>query len=121
MVNHLDATFSALSDPTRRAILAMLINKNPLTITELAKPFAMSLPGFSKHVQVLERARLVTRTKTGRDNFLYLNPAPLQEVRDWLAFHEDYWNQRFSALDAALEQHMQQKTRTRKPGTRKRQ
>jgi DNA-binding transcriptional ArsR family regulator len=112
MVNHLDTTFAALSDPTRRAILLRLIENDTLTIKELAVPFAMSLVAVSKHIQVLERADLVTRTKTGRDNFLCLNPLPLQAVRDWLGFYETYWNQRFDALESALVQ----KARGKKAG-----
>jgi DNA-binding transcriptional ArsR family regulator len=104
MVNHLDTTFAALSDPTRRAILLRLIENETLTIKELAEPFAMSLVAVSKHIQVLERAELVIRTKSGRDNFLCLNPLPLQAVRDWLGFYETYWHQRFDALESALAQ-----------------
>jgi DNA-binding transcriptional ArsR family regulator len=102
MVDYLSGTLHALADPTRRAIFAMLIEKQSCTIKEVAAPFDMSLAGVSKHVQVLERARLVRRRKSGRQNHLAPDPRPLAAVSDWLVFRQSHWNARFADLDAVL-------------------
>jgi DNA-binding transcriptional ArsR family regulator len=99
----LDLTFSALSDPTRRAILSKL-SKGDASIMELASPFAMSLPAISKHIRVLESAGLVTRTKRGRVNYCHLNAGPMQEATKWLLFYQRFWNTKLDALEEFLEE-----------------
>jgi DNA-binding transcriptional ArsR family regulator len=97
----LDQTLMALADPTRRALLRRLL-EGEARVTELARPFAMSLNAVSKHLQVLERAQLVTRRKAGRDHFLSLNPKPLDEAAAWIEAQRTAWNARFDALDTLL-------------------
>ncbi len=101
MVERLDATFHALSDPTRRAMLATLA-RGEKSIGELAQPYAMSLAGASKHIQVLERAGLVTRRRDGRSHRCTLNPAPLGEANQWLQQWAAFWNTRLDGLEALL-------------------
>jgi DNA-binding transcriptional ArsR family regulator len=97
----IDQVFHALAHPTRRAILRRIAKKER-TITELAAPFAMSLEAVSKHIQVLERARLLKRTRTGRVHRCRLRPAPLADVKKVLAELTDLWNQRLDALEQLL-------------------
>ncbi|MGE3831441.1 MAG: ArsR/SmtB family transcription factor [Parvibaculaceae bacterium] len=108
MVNHsdmsLDRTFSALSDPTRRALLARLGEQEDLSISELARPFAMSLPAVMKHLDVLSDAGLVTRIKTGRTVACRLNAAPMEQAMGWLAHYEKFWTARLDRLQALLEE-----------------
>lgn len=94
----LDRTFAALSDPTRRAILGRLC-EGPATVGEVAAPFPMSLNGISKHVRVLERAGLVTRTVRGREHRLELRALPLRDARDWTARYREFWEARLDALE----------------------
>lgn len=103
MVDYLSMTFRALADPTRRAILAALIERQSATIKDLSAPYPMSLTAFSKHVQVLERAGLVHRRKIGRENHLTPNPNPLVKAGNWIEFSRAHWNARFADLEAALE------------------
>lgn len=98
----LDDTMLALSDGTRRAILRRLA-AGEARVTELAAPFAMSLNAVSKHIRLLERAALVKRRKAGREHFLSLNAAPLDEAADWIAQQRNLWNARLDALERALE------------------
>jgi DNA-binding transcriptional ArsR family regulator len=91
----LDATFGALSDPTRRAILARLA-KGPASVTEIATPFSMSLPAVSKHVRVLEDAGLVARARLGREHRITLTPTPLVDATRWLVESRKFWE---GALD----------------------
>ncbi len=98
----LNNTFSALSDATRRQIVSMLLEKKQRPIKELAEPFDMSLVAVSKHIKVLERAKLVKRFKRGRESYLELNPVPLRQAKDWLAYYEQFWSQRFAALESLL-------------------
>jgi DNA-binding transcriptional ArsR family regulator len=93
----LDRTFAALSDPTRRAILARLA-QGDASVTELAAPFAMSLPAISKHLRVLEQAGLVERTKDGRIHHLRLVARPLHEAAAWIAHYRQFWEQQLAAL-----------------------
>jgi DNA-binding transcriptional ArsR family regulator len=93
----LDRTFSALSDPTRRAILARLA-QGDAAVSELASPFAMSLPAISKHLRVLEQAGLVERTKGGRVHRLRLVARPLHEAAAWIAYYQHFWEQQLEAL-----------------------
>lgn len=103
MVQHHSRTFDrvivAISDPTRRAILERL-SRGPARISDLAAPFPMSLTGFCKHVRVLERARLVRRTRRGRDNTLRLSPEPLRAVADWVMNYERFWNEQLDRLES---------------------
>jgi DNA-binding transcriptional ArsR family regulator len=97
----LDHTLMALADPTRRAILQRL-SAGEARVTELARPFAMSLNSVSKHISVLERAALVSRRRAGREHYLSFNPAPLDEAARWIAAQRAFWHARFDALDALL-------------------
>jgi DNA-binding transcriptional ArsR family regulator len=103
MVELLDNTFHALADPTRRSIVSTLMENGSCSIKELARPFSMSLSAVSKHIQVLERAKLVSRRKTGRENILTVNPEPMREMQKWLSFYETYWTDKFDTLEAVLE------------------
>jgi DNA-binding transcriptional ArsR family regulator len=98
---HLDAVFHALSDPTRRAMLGRLAERER-TIGELATPFSMSLAGASKHVRVLEKAGLVTRTIRGRTHLCQLRAAQLAEAHAWLRRYERFWSERLDTLEALL-------------------
>lgn len=97
----LDKTLMALADPTRRAILRRL-SKGEARVTDLAEPFSMSLNAVSKHIRVLERARLVRRRRVGREHRLSFNPRPLIEAAAWMEKQRDFWTPRLDALDALL-------------------
>src|SRR5262252_6378562 len=97
----LSATFAALADPTRRAILARL-TRGPATVTELAAPFAISGPAVSKHLRVLERARLIARGREAQWRPCQLEAAPLREVAEWTAGYRRFWEKSFDRLDAYL-------------------
>src|SRR5215472_18821576 len=107
MVNYqdaaLDRTFSALADPTRRALLARLDDEPELTVSELARPFPMSLPAVMKHLDVLADAGLVERTKAGRSVTCHLRAAPMEQAMNWLAHYERYWSEQLDRLAAFLE------------------
>jgi len=98
----LDALFHALSDRTRRRLLARLADR-PAPITELAKPFAMSLPAISKHIRVLEAAGLVSRTVNGRMHMCALNAEPLRNIASWLDAYRHFWEDNLEALARYLE------------------
>ncbi len=98
----LDRTFSALADPTRRALLARLEGQDAVSVSELAQPFAMSLPAVMKHLDVLSDAGLITRTKTGRTVSCRLKADPMEEAMGWLARYQRFWTQRLDALEALL-------------------
>ena len=100
---HLDATFAALADPTRRAILARLAAGSS-SVTELAAPFKMSLPAISKHLKVLQRAGLISRGRDAQRRPCTLEGVPLKEVADWVAHYQRFWEQSFDRLDAYLHQ-----------------
>ena len=93
----LDRVFSALADPTRRAILRAL-TQSPSTITEIARPFPISFNAVSKHVMVLERAGLVHREIKGREHYCWIDPDPLAEANLWLEHYRRFWEQRLDAL-----------------------
>lgn len=97
----LSQTLSALADPTRRAIVARL-NTGDATVSEIAEPIKMSLPGVSKHLKVLEKAGLIRRSKEAQWRRCHLNPAPLKQVADWVEDYKRQWNERFDNLDAYL-------------------
>lgn len=101
--DHLSATFTALADPTRRAILARLAS-GEATVNELAEPFDMSLPAISKHLKMLERAQLITRGKKAQWRPCRLDPAPLKEASDWLHHYRRFWEQSFDRLDDYLKE-----------------
>lgn len=100
---HLDATFAALADPTRRAILARLAS-GPASVMELAEPFAMSQPAISKHLKVLERAGLVSRGRDAQRRPCRLEARPLELARDWLEEYRRFWEGSFQKLDALLDE-----------------
>ncbi len=97
----LTATFAALADPTRRAILASLA-KGEASVLKLAEPFDMSLPAISKHLKVLERAGLITRTRTAQWRPCRLEPQPLKSVSQWLEFYRRFWEESFDRLELYL-------------------
>ncbi|HEY0650761.1 metalloregulator ArsR/SmtB family transcription factor [Phenylobacterium sp.] len=97
----LDETLTALADPTRRAILARLA-EGEARVTDVAKPFAISLNSVSKHIRMLERARLVRRRIEGREHFLALDPAPLDEAAAWIDEQRKLWTRRLGRLETAL-------------------
>lgn len=101
----LTATFAALADPTRRAILARLLTGEH-SVTELAEPFRMSMPAVSKHLRVLERAGLITRRKDAQFRRCQLDAAPLREVADWTEHYRHLWEARLDRLDAYLRTQM---------------
>jgi DNA-binding transcriptional ArsR family regulator len=108
--NRLDATFAALADPTRRAILARL-TLGEATVLELAKPFDMSQPAISKHLKVLERAGLISRGRDAQKRPCKLEATPLAEANDWLQKYREYWEDNFQRLDALLDELKSQKKR----------
>ena len=101
--DRLDATFTALADPTRRAILARLAS-GQASVTELAKPFSMSQPAISKHLKVLERAGLVSRGREAQRRPRRLEAKPLAEATKWLERYRRYWEGNYQRLDALLEE-----------------
>jgi DNA-binding transcriptional ArsR family regulator len=122
MVNlSLDSTFAALSDPTRRAILARLA-LGETSVTELAKPFAMSLPAISKHLKVLERAGLIARGRVAQWRPCRIEPRALKDIDDWLAHYRRFFDESFDRLDAYLQklqaqehikEHIKERTKAR--------
>jgi DNA-binding transcriptional ArsR family regulator len=97
----LDYTMLALADPTRRAILEQL-RRGEARVTDLAQPFRMSLNSVSKHIRVLERAKLVRRRRSGREHLLSFNGAPLDDAAGWIEQQRAFWNARLDALERAL-------------------
>lgn len=110
----LDATFSALADPTRRAILSRLAS-GEASVLELAEPFDMSLPAISKHLKVLERAGLIVRGREAQWRPCRLEAAPLRDVSDWIGQYRRFWEESFDRLDDYLHELQGRK----KPGPRK--
>ena len=101
--NRLDATFAALADPTRRAILARLAS-GEASVTDLAKPFAMSQPAISKHLKVLERAGLISRGRDAQRRPRRIEGKPLAEATGWLEGYRQIWEGNFQRLDALLDE-----------------
>ncbi len=99
--DRLDATFAALADPTRRAILARLAS-GEASVTELARPFEISLPAVSKHLKVLERAGLIARGRAAQWRPCRLEAAPLKDASDWLEEYRRFWEQSLDRLDDYL-------------------
>ena len=96
------AVFAALADPTRRRILERLTTRGDAQVTALAKPFRMSLPAISRHLRVLERARLVERHREGRVHRISARATGLKDVQDWIAHCVNLWESRFDAIDHIL-------------------
>lgn len=103
MVDQLSTTLAALADPTRRAILLRLAS-GETSVTELARPFNMSLPGISKHLKVLERAGLIERSREAQWRPCRLKAAPLKDVADWLEHYRRFWEESFDRLDEYLQE-----------------
>lgn len=101
MTDALSTTFAALTDPTRRAILARL-SSGDATVGELAEPFAMSLPAISKHLTVLERAGLITKSRDGQRRHCRISVAPLKDATSWLELYRQHWEQQFDSLGSYL-------------------
>jgi len=102
MQTSLDATFAALADPTRRAILARLV-EGEASVNELAAPFSMSQPAVSKHLKVLEKAGLITRGRDAQRRPCRIEMTPLLEATHWIEKYREIWERNFSRLDAVLE------------------
>ena len=101
--DRLSSTFAALADPTRRAILARLA-LGETTVNELAEPFAMSLPAVSKHLKVLERAGLISRSRAAQWRPCKLEAGPLKDLSGWLERYRRFWDESFDRLDEYLDQ-----------------
>lgn len=99
--DQLDSVFSALADPTRRAILQRL-TLGDATVAQLGEPFAVSQPAISKHLKVLEQAGLVSRTRVATSRLSHLEAQPLKEATAWMQRYKEYWNESFDKLDSAL-------------------
>jgi DNA-binding transcriptional ArsR family regulator len=103
-IPQLDLAFAALADPTRRAILERLADEPELSVSEIAAPFAVSLPAVMKHLDVLARAALVERHKTGRTVRCRLAPGPMEAAMQWLARYERFWTEQLDRLAAFVEE-----------------
>ena len=101
--NRLDLIFAALSDSTRRGMLARLAGGESLSVSELAEPFDMSLPAVMKHLNVLSEAGLLKRNKEGRTVACAMDAAPMQQAREWLEKYEKFWTESFNRLSRFLE------------------
>src|SRR5215510_10181275 len=115
--DRLDATFAALADPTRRAILARLAT-GEATVNELAEPFDMTQPAISKHLKVLERAGLISRNRDAQRRPSRLQPKPLAEASAWLEQYREFWEASFVRLDELLEELKPNKAKHKKPSQR---
>jgi len=116
--DQLDATFAALADPTRRAILARLAS-GEASVMELAEPFAMSQPAISKHLKILERAGLISRGRDAQKRPRRLEGKPMAEATEWLERYRQFWEGNFQRLDALLEEMKTAETKTEKKRGRK--
>ena len=114
MSDQLSNTFAALADPTRRAILARLAS-GEASVTELAKPFDMSMPAISKHLKVLERAGLIAHGREAQWRPRRLEPTALKEVHDWVEHYRKFWEQSFDRLDAYLTKLKQEQLKSSSP------
>ena len=115
----LSATFSALADPTRRAILARLAT-GEISVTKLAEPFEMSLPAISKHLKVLERAGLIARGREAQWRPCRLEAGPLKDVSNWVEKYRRFWEESFDRLDVYLAELKKKETKEKKQHARKR-
>jgi len=103
VADRLSTTFAALADPTRRAILGRL-SRGETSVMELAKPFKMSLPAISKHLKVLERAKLIVRSREAQWRPCRLHPEPLKDIAQWIEHYRRFWEESFDRLEVYLEQ-----------------
>jgi DNA-binding transcriptional ArsR family regulator len=110
--DQLSSTFAALADPTRRAILTRLA-RGEASVTELAKPFNMSMPGVSKHLKVLERAGLIRRGRDAQWRPCQLEAAPLKDAADWIEHYRRFWEDSFDHLELYLEELQAQEKKKR--------
>jgi DNA-binding transcriptional ArsR family regulator len=110
--DHLSATFAALADPTRRAILSRLAD-GEASVKELSEPFAMSQPAISKHLRVLERAGLIEQGRRAQWRPRRLRAMPLREVAEWIGQYRPHWEERFERLDAFLRDYQDQPDRSK--------
>lgn len=110
----LDRTFAALSDPTRRGLLSSL-SRGETCVTELARPFSISLPAVSRHLSVLEAAGLLSRRRHGRSHQLQLNAVPMQEAERWIETYRTFWEGALNSLAAYLENPAASKKKKKKP------
>ena len=99
----LSATFAALADPTRRAILARL-TRNDLTVLELAEPFDLSQPAISKHLKVLERAGLISRRREAQRRPCHFEPLRMKQIAEWLGTYREFWQESFDRLDGYIQE-----------------
>lgn len=104
--DELSSVFMALADPTRRAILARLM-EGDASVAELAQPFTISQPAISKHLKVLERAGLITRTRAATARLSHLEAAPMKEAVMWMEHYRRFWDSSFDRLDAALTEYQE--------------
>ena len=100
----MDRTFRALADPTRRGVLQRLMEEPGLSVSELARPFSLKLPGMTKHLDVLSDAGLITRTKAGRTVSVHLSVEPMREAMAWLKGYERFWTVSLDRLVALVEE-----------------
>ena len=114
----LSSTFSALADPTRRAILARLAS-GEVSVTELAEPFEMSMPAISKHLKVLERAGLIARGREAQWRPCRLEAGPLKDVSQWVETYRQFWEESFDRLDVYLAELKEKETKEKKKHARK--
>ena len=118
-MDHLSQTFAALADPTRRAILAKLAH-GETSVTELAKPFNMSLPAVSKHLKVLESAGLIARGREAQWRPCRIEATPLKEVHNWVETYRKFWEESFDRLEIYLEK-LQKQKKEKSHGKKKRE
>ena len=117
--DRLSSTFAALADPTRRAILARLAS-GEASVTELAEPFAMSMPAVSKHLKVLERAGLIARGREAQWRPCRLEAGPLKDVARWIEHYRRFWEQSFDRLDDYLHELKTKESKEKKHGRKQR-
>jgi DNA-binding transcriptional ArsR family regulator len=107
--DQLSTVFGALADPTRRAILARL-TESDLTVAELSEPFSVSQPAISRHLKVLERAGLISRSRRATARLSHLEAEPLREATEWMARYQEFWDESYERLDSLLERLKQERT-----------
>ena len=115
VIDQLDAVFGALADPTRRAILTRL-TRGEASVAEIAAPFTVSQPAISRHLKVLERAGLISRTRRATARLSHLEAEPLKRATVWLAGYRDYWGESYERLDELLAALQHQATDRSRPG-----
>jgi DNA-binding transcriptional ArsR family regulator len=113
VVDTLNLTFLAVSDPTRRVILDRL-RKGAASVNELAEPFGVSQQAISKHLAYLERARLIEKRKEGRQQFCSLRATPLKDAYDWMTGYQQFWNEAFDRLELLLKKEKRRNARKRR-------